>query len=93
MASPDWQHEVLPPEYGADVSLAYLQHMSVCWTMDWELVKPISRVTLSKIGAHESFHRQSWEGCARIGSTLLTKHGGEDRMVGFTLVEFEKLLL
>jgi len=35
--------------------LAYLQHMSVCWTMDWELVKAISRVFLGKIGAHETF--------------------------------------
>ena len=36
-------------------SLAYLQHMSVCWTMDWELVRPISGVTLGKIGAREAF--------------------------------------
>ena len=35
--------------------LAYLQHMSVCWTMDWELVKPISGVTMGKIGASEAF--------------------------------------
>jgi len=30
--------------------LAYLKHMFVCRIMDWELVRPISRVTLSKIG-------------------------------------------
>jgi len=35
--------------------LAYMQHMSVCQTMDWELVRPISGVTLGKIGAHEAF--------------------------------------
>ena len=35
--------------------LAYLQHMSVCQTMDWELVRPISGVTLGKIGAREAF--------------------------------------
>ena len=34
---------------------AYLQHMSVCQTMNWELVKPISRVCLGKIGAREAF--------------------------------------
>ena len=35
--------------------LVYLQHMSVCRTMDWELVKPIFRVFLGKIGAREAF--------------------------------------
>jgi len=35
--------------------LAYLQYMSVCRTMDRELVKPISAVTLGKIGAREAF--------------------------------------
>jgi len=30
--------------------LVYLQHMFVCRTMRWELVKPISGVTLGKIG-------------------------------------------
>jgi len=35
--------------------LAYLQHMSMCRTMDWELVRPFSRVTLGKIGAHEAY--------------------------------------
>ena len=35
--------------------LAFLQHMSVCRTMDWELVKPISRVSLGKIGACKAF--------------------------------------
>ena len=35
--------------------LAYLQHMSVRRTMDWKLVKPISRVSLGKIGAREAF--------------------------------------
>ena len=35
--------------------LAYLQHMFVCQKMDWELVKPISRVTLGKTGAREAF--------------------------------------
>jgi len=35
--------------------LAYLQHMSVCRTMDWELVKPIFGVFLGKIGAREDF--------------------------------------
>jgi len=29
--------------------------MSVRWTMDWELVKPISGVFLGKIGARETF--------------------------------------
>ena len=36
-------------------SLAYLQHMSVCWTMDWELVRPIFRVTLGKKSVREAF--------------------------------------
>ena len=35
--------------------LAYLQHMFVRQTMDWELVKPISRVSLGKIGACKVF--------------------------------------
>ena len=35
--------------------LAYLQHMSACRTMDWELVRPIFGVTLDKIGAREAF--------------------------------------
>ena len=35
--------------------LAYLRHMSVRQTMDWELVKPIFRVSLGKICAHEVF--------------------------------------
>ena len=35
--------------------LAYLQRMFVCRTMDWELVRPISGVTLGKIGAREAF--------------------------------------
>ena len=42
-------------EHGADVSLAYLQHMSVCRTMDWELERPFSGVSLGKIGAHEAY--------------------------------------
>ena len=28
--------------------LTYLQHMFVCRTIDWELVRPISRVTLAR---------------------------------------------
>jgi len=35
--------------------LAYLQHMSVCQTMDWELVRPFSGVTLRKIGACKAY--------------------------------------
>ena len=36
--------------------LAYLQHMSVRWIMDWDLVnKPYSGVSLGKIGAHEAY--------------------------------------
>ena len=35
--------------------LAYLQHMSVCRTIDWELVRPFSGVILGKIGAHEAY--------------------------------------
>ena len=35
--------------------LAYLQHMSMRRTMDWELVKPISRVSLGNIGVREAF--------------------------------------
>jgi len=35
--------------------LAYLQHMSVRQTMDWELVKPILRASLGKIDARETF--------------------------------------
>ena len=35
--------------------LAYLQHMSMCRTMDWKLARPISEVTLGKIGAREAF--------------------------------------
>ena len=35
--------------------LAYLQHMSVRQIMDWDLVKPYSRVSLGKIGAHEVY--------------------------------------
>jgi len=35
--------------------LAYLQHMSVRQIMDWDLVKPYSRVSLGKIGVHEAY--------------------------------------
>ena len=35
--------------------LAYLQYMSVCQTIDWELVRLFSGVTLGKIGAREAF--------------------------------------
>ena len=35
--------------------LAYLQHMSMRLTIDWELVKPIFRVSLGKIGARRAF--------------------------------------
>ena len=35
--------------------LAYLHHMSVHQTMDWELVKPISGVSLGKIGVHDVY--------------------------------------
>ena len=35
--------------------LAYLHHMSVCQIIDWELIKPISGVTLGKISAGEAF--------------------------------------
>ena len=46
--------------------LAYLQHMSMCRTMDWELVGPIFEVTLGKIGASEAFtvsNRRDVLGC------------------------------
>jgi len=55
MASPDWQQRFFLLNIERVYPLAYLQHMSVCQTMDWELVKPISRVTLDKIGAREAF--------------------------------------
>ena len=35
--------------------LAYRQHMSVRQIMDWDLVKPYSGVSLSKIGIHEAY--------------------------------------
>jgi len=35
--------------------LAYLQHMSVCRIMDWDLVKSYSGVSLGKIGVHEAY--------------------------------------
>ena len=35
--------------------LAYLQHMSVHRTMDWELVKTIFRVSLGKIGVNDVY--------------------------------------
>ena len=35
--------------------LAYLQHMSVHQTMDWELVKTIFRVSLGKIGDNDVY--------------------------------------
>ena len=35
--------------------LTYLQHMSVCRTMNWKLARPISEVTLGKIGTREAF--------------------------------------
>jgi len=55
MASSGWQQKVLPPEHGGNVSSGLLQHMSVCQTMDWELVRPFSRVTLGKKGAREAY--------------------------------------
>jgi len=37
------------------IPLAYLQHMSLCRIMDWELVGPFSGVILDKIGTHEAY--------------------------------------
>jgi len=36
-------------------SLAYLQHMSMCRIIDWDLVRPFSGVALGKIGAREAY--------------------------------------
>jgi len=58
--------------------LAYLQHMSVCRTMDWELVKPISGVTLGKIGDHEPSLSVMGEMCwdySLVWSELNTQQG------------------
>jgi len=35
--------------------LAYLQHMSIRRTMKWDLVKPVSRVSLGKVGVHDVY--------------------------------------
>ena len=55
MALPDWQHEILPPEYGADVSPGLPATFVRVSDNDWELVRPIFGVTLGKIGAREAF--------------------------------------
>jgi len=55
-----WLHQIgdmrfFLPNMERMYPLAYLQHMSMCRTMDWELVKPISEVSQGKIGAREAF--------------------------------------
>ena len=35
--------------------LAYLQHMLVCRTMEWDLSKSISGVSLGKLAANEAY--------------------------------------
>jgi len=35
--------------------LVYLQHMSVRCTMEWDLSKPFSGVSLGKLGANEAY--------------------------------------
>ena len=55
--------------------LAYLQYMPVRQTMDWELVKPIPKIFLGKIGACEDFtvvHGRDYWGCSLDWSKLNT---------------------
>ena len=50
MAPPNRGQEVLSSQHGENVSLAYLQHMSVRRTMEWHLYESISGVSLDKLG-------------------------------------------
>ena len=52
-----WLHQIgdrrfFLPNMERMYPLTYLQHMSVRWAIDWDLVRPLSRVSLGKIGAH-----------------------------------------
>jgi len=70
MASPDWQQEVLPPEYGADVSpslpAAYVRvsdnGLGVIQANFWSY--------LGQDRCPWSLHRRSWERCAGVATWL-----------------------
>ena len=55
MAPPDRGQEGLPSQHGEDVPLCYLQHMSVHRTMEWDLSRFVSGVSLNKLGARDAY--------------------------------------
>ena len=43
------------PNMGRMYPLAYLQHLSVCRTMEWDLSKSLFDVSLGKLGVNEAY--------------------------------------
>jgi len=55
MAPPDRGKENFSSQIGEDVPLAYLQHMSVCHTIEWDLSKSFCCISLGKLGMNEAY--------------------------------------